>query len=85
MLAPVHIVHSLYVVSCYDTNEYGFGCDQRNYKTRKPLAANGIIHGMCGIAYISLFGQSLLFCSVLVDAWHRWSYPASLPKVKFHR
>ena len=41
MLAPVHIVHSLYVVSCYDTNEYGFGCDQRNYKTRKPLVANG--------------------------------------------
>ena len=28
---------------------------------------------------ISLFGQSLLFCSVLVDAWHTCSYPASLP------
>ena len=41
MLALMRIVHCLYAVSCYDTNEYGFGCDQCNYKTRKPLVANG--------------------------------------------
>ena len=57
MLALMRIVHCLYAVSCYDTNEYGFCCDQCNYKTRKPLAANGIIHGR----------QGCISCGILVS------------------
>ena len=52
MLAIMRIVHCLLAVSCYDTNKYGFCCDQCNYKTRKPLAANGIIHGRCVVLHI---------------------------------